>query len=99
MLCYLCSVIIDKYKIAVKFDIHLAADISVWNRILAFVPPYMGVAASFMPIRPFTDFIGDKQQGSQVWFFFRFKDAPAAAGALLERLVIEFFYRFSDSGI
>lgn len=99
MLCCLCSVIIDKYKMAVKFDIHLVSDIPVWNGILTFVPPYMRVAADFMPIRPFTDFIGNKRQGSQVWFFFRFKDAPAASGALLERLVIEFFYRFSDSGI
>jgi hypothetical protein len=96
---YLCSVIIDKYKMAVKFDIHLAADISVWNGVLAFVPPYMGVAANFMPIRPFTDFIGDKRQGSQIWLFFHFKDAPAAAGAFLERLVIEFFYCFPDTGI
>ena len=96
---YLCSVIIDKYKMAVKFDIHLVPDIPVWNGILAFVPPYMGVAAGFMPIRPSTGFIGDKRQGSQVWFSFRFKDAPAASGALLGRLVIEFFYRFPDSGI
>ena len=99
MLCYLCPVIIDKYKMAVKFDIHLAPDILVWNGILAFVPPYMGVAAGFMPIRPSTGFTGNKRQGSQAWFFFRFKDAPAASGALLERLVIEFFYCFSDSGI
>ena len=75
MLCYLCSVIIDKYKMAVKFDIHLVSDIPVWNGILTFVPPYMRVAADFMLIRPFTDFIGNKRQGSQVWFFFRFKDA------------------------
>ncbi|WP_286083063.1 hypothetical protein [Parablautia intestinalis] len=52
-----------------------------------------------MPIRPSTGFIGDKRQGSQVWFSFRFKDAPAASGALLGRLVIGFFYRFPDSGI
>ena len=99
VLCYPCSVIIDKYKMAVKFDIHLVPDIPVWNGILAFVPPYMGVAAGFMPIRPSTGFIGDKRQGSQVWFSFRFKDAPAASGALLGRLVIGFFYRFPDSGI
>ena len=41
MLCYLCSVIIDKYKMAVKFDIHLVSDIPVWNGILTFVPPYL----------------------------------------------------------
>lgn len=68
---------------AVKFDIHLASNISVWNGILTFVPPYMGVAADFMPIGPFTDFIGDKRQDSQGWSFFRFKDAPAAAVAIL----------------
>jgi hypothetical protein len=99
MLCCLCSVIIDKYKTAVKFDIHLVSCMPVWNGIPAFVPPYMGAAAGFMPIRPSTGFTGNKRQGSQAWFFFRFKDAPAASGALLERLVIEFFYCFSDSGI
>ena len=84
---------------AVKFDIHPASYISAWNGILSFVPPYMGVAADFMPVRPFTDFIGDKRQGSQVWFFLRFKDAPAAARTLLEWSVIEFFYCVPDSGI
>ncbi len=78
---------------------HLVSDIPVWNGVLAFVPPYMRAAADFMPIRQFTDFIGNKRQGSQIWLFFRFKDAPTASGALLERLVIEFFYCFSDAGI
>ena len=95
----LCPVTIEKYRMAVKFGIHLAADISVWDRMLAFVPPYMGGAANFMPIRPSTDFIGDKRQGSQIWLFFPSKDAPAAAGAFLERLAIESFYRFPDTGI
>lgn len=99
MPCYLCPVIIDKCEMAVKFDIHLASDILVWDGILAFVPPYMGVAAGFMPVRPFTDFIGDERQGAQIWLFFRFKDAPATARAFLDRLIIEFFYCFSDSGI
>ncbi len=84
---------------AVKFGIHLVSGIPVWEGILAFVPPYMEAAAGFMPIRPSAGFIGDKRQGSQAWFSFRFKDAPAASGALLERLVIGFFYRFPDSGI
>lgn len=91
MPCYLCSVIIDKYKMAIKFYIHLASDIPAWNRVLAFVPPYMGVIADFMPIRPFTDFIRDKRQGSQIWFFFHFKDVAAAAGAFGEGLSLNSF--------
>ena len=80
---------------AVKFDIRLAADISVWNGVPAFVPPYMGVAAGFMPVRPFTGFTGNKRQGSQVWF----SSVSKMLRRLPESLVIEFFYRFSDSGI
>ena len=99
MPCYLSPVMIDKYKTAVEFDINFVSYISAWNGILAFVPPYMGVAADFMPIRPFTDFIRDNRQGSQLRFFFRFEDAPAAARTLLEWPVIEFFYCLTDSGI
>jgi len=62
-------------------------------------PAIYGGAAGFMPIRPSTGFIGDRRQGPQVWFPFRFKGAPAASGALLGRLAIGFFCRFSDSGI
>jgi len=40
-------------------------------------------AAGFMPVRPSTDFIRDKRQDSRVWFFFRFKDNLAVAGAIL----------------
>jgi hypothetical protein len=50
-------------------DIPPVSDIPVWNGILTFVL-YMGVAGVFMPIRPSTDFIGDKRQGFQVWFSF-----------------------------
>ena len=96
MPCYLCPVMIDKYKMAVEFDIHFVSDISAWNGILAFVPPYMGVTADFMAVRPFADFIRDRRKRSQIRFFFRFKDAPAAAGTFLERPVIEFFYCFPD---
>ncbi len=47
--CCPCSVIIDKYKMAVKFGFHLASDIPEWNGILAFVPPYMGVLPALCP--------------------------------------------------
>lgn len=91
MSCYLCPVIIDEYKMAVKFDIHFVSYISARNGVLAFVPPYMGVAADLMPVRPLANFIRDGRQDSQIWFFFRFKDYLAAAGTLLERLVMESF--------
>ena len=50
MSCYFVSVIINKHKVIVIFNIHLTAYISAGNRILALVPPYMRVAADLMVI-------------------------------------------------
>lgn len=86
---YLRSVIINKYKGGVEFNIHLVSYISVWYGILAFIPPYVRVVADFVSVRPFTDLIWDKRQRSQIFSFLCFKDAPSAAGAFLKGLLVK----------
>ncbi len=48
--CILFPFLLVEYKMAVKFDIYFMSYISARNGVLTFVPPYMGVAADFMPV-------------------------------------------------
>jgi hypothetical protein len=59
MSCNFASVIIDKDKAGVVFDINLTANISAGNRVLTLVKAYMGVLAHLMSVRPFTHLVRD----------------------------------------